>query len=137
MPSTYSYPGVYIEEIPSGVHPIAGASTSNTAFVDFFARGPVDKAVEITSYGDFERTFGGLDVRSEASYAVLQYYLNGGQIAFIVRVVPKDAQTASGWLTAGYGGQPTLQVSAANSGAWGNNIDVAVDQNIDAKAHAI
>lgn len=137
MPSTYSYPGVYIEEIPSGVHPIAGASTSNTAFVDFFARGPVDRAVEVTSYADFERNFGGLDARSEASYAVLQYYLNGGQIAFIVRVVASDAKIASGWLTAGYGGQKTLQVSAANAGAWGNSIDVAVDQNIDAKALAI
>ena len=133
MPSTYSYPGVYIEEIPSGVHPITGASTSNTAFVDFFARGPVDEAVEITTYGDFERIFGGLDVRSEASYAVLQYYLNGGQIAFIVRVAP-DAQSASGWLIAGYGGQQTLQVEAANAGAWGNNIQVGIDHNIDAKA---
>jgi phage tail sheath protein FI len=137
MPSTYSYPGVYIEEIPSGVHPIAGASTSNTAFVDFFARGPVDRAMEITSYADFERSYGGLDARSEASYAVLQYYLNGGQIAFIVRVVPTDATLAAGWLTAGYGGQKTLQVSAANAGAWGNSIDVAVDQNIDAKALAV
>jgi uncharacterized protein len=136
MPSTYSYPGVYIEEIPSGVHAIAGASTSNTAFVDFFARGPVDKAVQITSYADFERIFGGLDARSEASYAVLQYYLNGGQVAFVVRVAPK-ADVASGWLTAGYSGQNTLQIQAANAGAWGGNLQVAVDANVDPDALSV
>src|SRR5260370_7225612 len=111
---SYTYPGVYIEEIPSGVHAITGVSTSNTAFVDFFARGPVDQAVEITSYGDFERIFGGLDVRSDASYAVLQYYLNGGQIAFVVRVV-SGAPTASPWLAAGYGAPPTPHIHAATS----------------------
>lgn len=137
MPSTHTYPGVYIEEIPTGVHAIAGASTSNTAFIDFFARGPVDQAVEITSFADFERTFGGLDERSEASYAILQYYLNGGQIAFVVRVAP-GAKAASGWLTGGYGGQHTLEVSAANPGDWGNNLQVAVDTtNIDSKARAV
>src|ERR1700694_4594255 len=114
MPSTYSYPGVYIEEIPSGVHAIAGASTSNTAFIDFFARGPVDQAVEITSFADFERTFGGLDARSEASYAVLQYYLNGGQIAFVVRVAPAAA-VASGWVAGGDGGAANLAGSAAHA----------------------
>src|SRR5579864_468745 len=123
---TYSYPGVYIEEIPSGVHAITGVSTSNTAFVDFFVRGPVDQAVEITSYGDFERIFGGLDARSEASYSILQYYLNGGQIAFVVRVL-SGGQIASGWLAGGYGSQPTLKVSAANAGLWGNNLWVGVD----------
>src|SRR5579864_2664001 len=123
---TYSYPGVYIEEIPSGVHAITGVSTSNTAFVDFFVRGPVDQAAEITSYGDFERIFGGLDARSEASYSIQQYYLNGGQIAFVVRVL-SGGQIASGWLAGGYGSQPTLKVSAANAGLWGNNLEVGVD----------
>jgi Bacteriophage tail sheath protein len=136
MPSTYSYPGVYIEEIPSGVHAIAGVSTSTTAFVDYFPRGPVDRAVAITSYADFERIFGGLDARSEASYAVLQYYLNGGQVAFVVRVAP-GSTPASGWLSAGYGGQKTLGVTAASPGDWGNSIDVAVDNNIDPAALAV
>jgi uncharacterized protein len=125
---TYTYPGVYIQEVPSGVHTIAGVSTSNTAFVDFFARGPVDQAVEITSFADFERIYGGLDERSEASYAIMQYYLNGGQVAFVVRVAP-NASIASGWLTGGSPPHNTLQVSAASAGDWGNSIDVGVDAN--------
>jgi hypothetical protein len=45
-------------------------STSETAFVDFFPRGPVDRAVRLMSFGDFEQIFGGVDDRSEASYAI-------------------------------------------------------------------
>ena len=60
MPQAYTYPGIYIE-IASGVRTIAGVSTSDTAFIDFFKQGPVDDPVRITSFGDFERIFGGLD----------------------------------------------------------------------------
>ena len=67
MPATLSYPGVYVEEIPSGVRTITGVSTSNTAFIDYFPRGSVNQPVRVTSYGDFERTFGGLDLKSEAA----------------------------------------------------------------------
>jgi hypothetical protein len=94
MPSTLTFPGVYIEEIPSGVRTIVGVSTSDTAFVDFFRRGPVNQAVRITSFSDFERVFGGLDTRSEASYGIQQFYLNGGSIAWVIRVVGAGALPA-------------------------------------------
>jgi phage tail sheath protein FI len=48
MPSAYTYPGVYVEEVPSGVRTIAGVSTSDTAFIDFFGRGPMNRAVRVT-----------------------------------------------------------------------------------------
>ena len=59
MPPTLTFPGVYIEEVPSGVRPITGVATSITAFIGRALRGPVDEAITITSYGDFERIFGG------------------------------------------------------------------------------
>jgi len=133
MPSTYSYPGVYVEEIPSGVRTITGVSTSNTAFVGFFAKGPVDEAVRITSFGDFERRFGGLDPRSEASYAVRQYFLNGGSVAWVIRVTASNAQAAGRTLQGGaYEALDVLTVTAASEGAWGNNVEVAIDQNVRA-----
>ena len=52
---------MYIEEIPSGVRTIVGVATSIGAFVDFFAQGPMNDAVRILSFADFERQFGGLD----------------------------------------------------------------------------
>jgi phage tail sheath protein FI len=131
MPSTLSYPGVYVEEIPSGVHTISGVSTATTAFVDFFGRGPMNAPQRITSFGDFQRIFGGLDTRSEASYAINQYYLNGGSVAFVVRTAsgnPASSQIALVG-TVGSAQQVVMLVEAADEGAWGNNLQVAVDYN--------
>lgn len=141
MPVATSYPGVYVQEIPSGVHPISGVATSNTAFVDFFPRGPATGATKITSWADFERRFGGLDTRSEASYAIQQYYLNGGSVAFVVRVVTSNASPAQATLTAsqygygpgyqyGYGGTGSVIIQASSPGEWGNNLQVAIDHNV-------
>jgi phage tail sheath protein FI len=100
MPSTLTFPGVYIEEIPSGVRTITGVATSITAFVGRALRGPINEPVVINSYGDFERIFGGLWVPSTMSYAVRDFYLNGGSQAIIVRLftptfaTETDRQTA-------------------------------------------
>jgi phage tail sheath protein FI len=129
MPSAYTYPGVYVEEVPSGVRTITGVSTSNTAFVDFFARGPMDEAVQVTSMEDFTRRFGGLHRDSEASYAIAQYYLNGGQIAWVVRVAKGSPVTAR--YTFAAGGSPAggaLVVEAASPGLWAKDrVQVGVD----------
>ena len=82
----YLAPGVYIEEVPTNSHPIDGVPTSTAAFIDIFEQGPMDKAARIDSYADFERVFGGLHADSEASYAIRQYFLNGGRAAWVVRV---------------------------------------------------
>ncbi len=60
-------------------------ATSIAAFIDFFREGPLNKAVQIFGMADFEREFGGLDTRSEASYAVSQFFLNGGSEAWVIR----------------------------------------------------
>ena len=86
MPSTLTYPGVYIEEIPSGVRTVTGVATSITALIGRTRRGPTDKAVTINSFADFERIFGGLWEESSLSYAVRDFFLNGGSQAVIVRL---------------------------------------------------
>jgi hypothetical protein len=86
MPVAVSYPGVYVEEIPSGVRTIAGVATSITAFIGRTVRGPVNEAVVINSFGDYERRFGGLSNDSTVSFAVRDYFLNGGTQAIIVRL---------------------------------------------------
>jgi len=126
MPGTYTYPGIYVEEVPSGVRTIIGVSTAETAFIDFFSRGPVDQAVRITSFGDFERQFGGLDTRSEASYGIQQYFLNGGQVAWVIRVPVGDPEPADLELEGGSPLQATLAVVASSPGTWGDRLEVAV-----------
>ena len=132
MPITPTYPGVYVEEIPSGVRPIAGVATSVAAFVDYFKQGPMNKAVHIFSWDDFERVFGGLDRRSEGSYAIQQFFVNGGREAYVVRTASGDATavlrkagaTINNTIT---GGGPALKVEAISEGRWGNDAHVRVD----------
>jgi phage tail sheath protein FI len=128
-----SYPGVYIQEVPSGVHTITSVATSITAFIDFFAEGPMNEAVEIFGMTDFQRVFGGLDDRSEGSYAISQFFLNGGGTALVIRVAAADGThplSKAGVILkadATGGGAQVLEVSAANEGIWGNNVRVDVD----------
>jgi len=83
--TAYTYPGVYIQELPSPVHAITGVATSIAAFVGYTARGIDNRAQAIFSFGDFQRLYGGLASNSEVSYAVQQFYQNGGAQAYVVR----------------------------------------------------
>jgi len=90
MPAALTYPGVYVEEIPSGVHTITGVATSITAFIGRARRGPTNQATTINSFGDFEKTFGGLWVNNALGYAVRDFFLNGGSQAIVVRLYHAD-----------------------------------------------
>jgi phage tail sheath protein FI len=128
MPQTLTFPGVYIEEIPSGVRPITGVATSITAFVGRALRGPVDEAIVITAYGDFERIFGGLWLESNLGYAVADFYRNGGSTAIIVRVHKTKANdTATIALGAG---ARELDLVAASPGAWGSKLSATIDDDV-------
>ena len=123
MPSALTYPGVYIEEIPSGVRTITGVATSITAFVGSALRGPLDASpespVRVQSFAGFERTFGGLSRAHPMSYAVDQFFRNGGGDALIVRVANGGA--------AATGAADVLNLIASSSGEWGERLRVRVD----------
>jgi Bacteriophage tail sheath protein len=131
MATAVSYPGVYIQEIPSGVRTIVGVATSIAAFVDNFSRGPTNQAAQIFSFADFERQFGGLDINSEASYGIQQFFLNGGNEAYVVRVTSATANNAAKSAAIafrdGVGGSVVLTVTANSPGAWGNDLRIDID----------
>jgi len=137
MPVATTYPGVYIQEIPSGVRTITGVATSITAFVGRAVAGPLCTATStdppplITGFPDYEREFGGLDVATPMSYAVRDFYLNGGTLAIIVRVAHDDATAAT--ITLPGSGSPAedLVLEASSVGEWGNRLDAVVDYNTD------
>lgn len=135
MPIALTYPGVYVEEIPSGVRTITGVATSITAFVGRARRGPVNQAVTINSFGDFEKIFGGLWIDNALGFAVRDFFLNGGGQAIVVRLyhadpgnlqanppVPAPGETAP--LKVG-----DLDFVAAAPGRWGVNLRVDIDQD--------
>ncbi len=121
-------PGVYVHETRGGPTPIPGIATSNTAFVGVLGRGPVAVPTRITSWGEFERMFGGLQAGYETSYALRDYFLNGGRVAFVVRVA-NGATTASINLPANGGG---ITLAASSPGAWGNGLRVGTLRDTDA-----
>jgi Bacteriophage tail sheath protein len=124
MPVLTTYPGVYIEEIPSGVRTITGVATSITAFLGKALRGPADEPVTITSFADFERIFGGLHRDFTLSYAVRDFFLNGGSQAIIVRLYKAVAGKASKATFE----IPNLTLEAASEGAWGMQVRARVDK---------
>jgi hypothetical protein len=81
---------------------IQRAATAVTAFIGRTLRGPVNQPLAIASFNDYQRLFGGLWQPSMLSYAVEQYFQNGGREAIVVRV-------CNG------GCPPTLTLPAANS----------------------
>jgi uncharacterized protein len=125
---SYTYPGVYIQELPSPVHTITGVATSIAAFVGYTPSGIDNRAQTIFSFGDFERLFGGLASDSAVSYAVAQFYQNApGQQAYVVRV-PKAPQASSDNAAAAveFDG---LTFTSLSSGAWANgNLLIDIDQ---------
>jgi hypothetical protein len=131
MPAALTYPGVYVEEIPSGVRTITGVATSITAFIGRAKRGPCDKAKTINSFGDYERIFGGLDLNSTMSYAVRDFYLNGGAQAVIVRLYhpdppnpnPDEATTPSKTQFEVSG----VKLEAVSEGSWGASLRAEVE----------
>jgi phage tail sheath protein FI len=128
MPPTLTYPGVYIEEIPSGVRTITGVATSITAFLGRAVRGPVDEPVTINNFGDFERAFGGLGYDYPMSYAVRDFFQNGGAQAVIVRLYADPDDLAN----SGYAelNANELTLDAASRGSWANGLRARIDHDI-------
>jgi uncharacterized protein len=128
MPVAPTYPGVYIEEVPSGVRTITGVATSITAFLGRTPRGPANAATVVTSYADFERRFGGLAADYPLTYAVRDFYQNGGSSAVIVRLFnPEDGTGAATFVLGG------LKLQAASPGSWGNKLRASVELVTDAE----
>ena len=138
----HTYPGVYIQEIPSGIRTISGVSTSITAFIGRAARGPINEPITSNSYADFERTFGGLWPQSSLGQVVRDFYLNGGSQAVIVRLFNDGSQSSTS--PASSSSKPskdsptppktyaslmvnTLPLEARDPGSWGNYLRARID----------
>src|SRR2546426_143934 len=94
----YLAPGVYVEETSFRAKSIEGVSTSTTAFVGPTRKGPFGDTPElITSAGDFERIYGGLDDLGRrpnyVAHAVRAYFDNGGSRLYVSRAFRAGSDT--------------------------------------------
>lgn len=121
---TVSYPGVYIEEVPSGVNTITGVSTSIGAFFGRTTKGPMNQAVRVLSLSDFARNFGTGHAESDLGRSVRLFFENGGTDCYVVRLASgaNKADVTLNSLTP----NPVLVATAKNEGAYGNNLRLEV-----------
>ncbi|MFL6111529.1 MAG: phage tail sheath family protein [Catenulispora sp.] len=132
MPN-YLAPGVYMEEVSSGSKPIEGVGTAVAAFVGFAEKGPSDEPILVTNWTQFTQTFGEFVEGSYLAHAVYAYFLNGGGVAYIVRVGggggngkgPEPAAQAE-LPAAGDAQRPAFAVQALEAGTAGDDIIVEV-----------
>ncbi len=112
----YQAPGVYVEETSFRAKSIEGVGTSTTAFAGPTRKGPFRATTDdqevpelLTSFGDFERIFGGISdlALSGASpdtnylaHAVRAFFNEGGSRLYVSRAVGAGASTATAQVTA-------------------------------------
>ncbi len=120
-----SYPGVYIQEVPSGVHTITGVSTSIAAFLGRTSKGPINKAVRILSLADYARKFGNPHPQSDLADSVRLFFANGGTDCYVIRLA-KGAEKASVHLRS-LAGVEVLTATAKAEGSWANTLRLVVD----------
>jgi len=118
-----SYPGVYIEELPSLVHSIQPAPTSIAVFVGytnpFFPATQYLTAVQLFSFADYQTNFGGFFSspwqQDYVGQAVYQFFNNGGLTCYVAALQAQQYYNSSG-TAQGAVAAATLAVDADPSG---------------------
>ncbi len=130
--SEYLSPGVYVEEVASGVKPIEGVGTSTGAFVGIAEKGPIGQAVLIPNWTQFVKIFGNFIPNYYLAYSVNQFFKEGGTKCYVVRTCHYDNITEAISKTAKYSKEilfdasdkETMLVWAFSEGKWGDKISV-------------
>lgn len=105
----YLAPAVYVEETSFRAKSIEGVGTSTAAFVGLTARGPISSGKKparpplLTSFADFERTYGGLEnlvingksTLNYIAHAARAFFNNGGGRLYVARIEPANAGDAT------------------------------------------
>ncbi|MFC5475555.1 phage tail sheath family protein [Paraherbaspirillum soli] len=120
--AAYAHPGIYIQEVP-GARSIQGASTSTAAFIGVTEKGEFEKPTLITSWNAYQRHFGGLVWNGMVSWAVFEFFNEGGTVCYVVRA--KDGNgDGKDKLAKGKAGDITL--TAVTPGTWANILKFAI-----------
>jgi len=124
-----TYPGVYVQEVSSGVRPLDTASTSIAAFVGLAEMGPDTGAPRIFNWTGFQQQFGGFINDGYLAQSVFQFFNNGGSQCYILRITRSDATVAATTVLnrGGASAVDGLTLRAKSKGGWGNSLYVQID----------
>lgn len=108
----------------------APPSTANWFVGGFATRGAVGEAVLITSLSQYVEVFGPRDPGAFLYDSLDAYFREGGRYAYVSRIVgPAAAAATATILETGESPSATLRFNAISPGAWGNDIDVEVENS--------
>lgn len=121
-----TYPGVYVDEVSSGIRPIQAAGTSTAAFIGIAEKGKHNEAVKIFNFTEYQNLYGGFINNSFLSHSVYQFFNNGGSQCYIIRVGANLRLANIVLNDRGSTAQPSLTISAKSQGIWGNQLAVQI-----------
>ena len=123
----YERPGVYVSESTFTTNIQTNTGITAAAFLGLAERGPTTTPALVTSWNQYTSLFGALNNTYHLGYAVYQFFANGGQQAYVCRVVDASAVVATSTLqgTPSGGSAADIWVLKAKSvGVWGNSLTV-------------
>ncbi len=135
--ATYETPGVYYERVDATTPAISAIRTDVAGFVGMALRGPVDTAIPIQSWRQFQAHFGNFTGSGYLAYAVRAFFENGGKRCWVVRVASNDpnggAKAASVVIQgpsdkSGQPGKDIWRIVASSPGTWGDALSILLKE---------
>ena len=124
MAVAVTYPGVYVQEVPSGVRSIAGVSTSVTMFIGRTLRGTPNWPTRFFGFTEFDRSFGGESSVGDMSRYMRLFFTNGGTGCYVMRFAENAIQATIQMQAEDT--TPVLELTAKQAGVIGNPIRARV-----------
>ncbi len=136
--AVYETPGVYYERADARGPAITAIRTDVAGFVGLALRGPVDEALPVESFRQFEAHYGGFTGAGYLAYAVRGFFENGGRRCWVVRVAGEGAAAAER-VVHGAGASPTdvWRIRASSPGVWGNNLSLRLIETHQAQTRSV
>jgi uncharacterized protein len=128
MVVSVSYPGVYVQEVPSGVRTINAVGTSTAMFLGRTKSGVLDNPTRCFSYTEFASQFSDDNSVSDMARYVKLFFQNGGSDCYVMRIA-NGATLAEVTLQGEDGVTSVLTLTAKQVGVVGEDIRVAVTYN--------
>ena len=104
--------GIQVHEEAGSGQSITESPTAVTAFVGRCLRGPVHRPVTLGSFADYQRIFGGLWQPSMLSYAIEQFFENGGRSAIVVKAARLERKKSPSSMKLSFAPSPTASAAA-------------------------
>ncbi len=134
--ATYTTPGVYYERVDASAPTISALRTDVAGFVGIALRGPIDIALPIQSWRQFQANFGDFTGSGFLAYSVRAFFENGGKRCWVVRVASNDplgGVKAASVTIQDQTGNDAWRIAASSPGTWGDALSIRLNETHSAQ----